>query len=461
MGVLIMKRALITLSITFALSACGGSGDYDGEFGGGGFAECSARDQNRQLISELRTNYLWNDELPSSINPADYSDVYQLLANVVPPRDTFSFILTEQEYEDRYINATFFGLGFGSMDDVANGVMRIRYVYQNSPAGRAGLTRGSEILSVNGVSISEWYQRISQGTATRADIFGPNEEGVEVALEWRRPDGTLDDDRLLKEEVETNTVMAVERLEQNGREIGYFVFDSFINRAEQDVNDAFDQFIGVDELIIDLRYNGGGLIRVANQIASQTAWHRVENETFITYQYNDNYSDQDIMFDLGAGIERLNLDRVVVLTTNASCSSSELVINSLAPFVEVVTVGQPTCGKPLGQQPTQICDKIVFAINFQTVNAEGFGDYFDGIQPTCQANDTVRTDWADPADPMLGEALHVLENGSCSATAVALKEDQAIATEGAMSLPGLESVVREQESRPQRHPLLDKWTTQH
>ena len=458
-----MKRSLVTLSIAFALSACGGSGDYDGEFSSGGFNQCSAQDQNRRLVSELRTNYLWNDELPSSINPADYADVYELLESVVPSRDVFSFILTEQEYEDRYINATFFGLGFGSMDDTANDVIRVRYVYQNSPAGRAGLTRGSEIISVNGVSISEWYERIDQGTAVRADIFGPNEAGIEVAMEWRRPDGTLDDDTLLKEEVETNTVMAIERFEQNGQEIGYFVFDSFINRAEQDVNNAFDEFIGVDELVIDLRYNGGGLIRIANQIASQTAWHRVEHETFITYQYNDNYSDQNVMFNLGAGIERLNLDRVVVLTTGASCSSSELVINSLSPFVEVVTVGQPTCGKPLGQQPTQICDKVVFAINFQTVNAEGFGDYFDGIQPTCRANDTVRTDWADPADPLLGEALYLLENGSCSVSSVALNLEPEMSVDGttSLSVPRSDAGLRERDPRPKRNPLLDKWTSHH
>ncbi|MCC5880921.1 MAG: peptidase S41 [Idiomarina sp.] len=455
-----MQRSLIALSIALTLTACGGSSSDDDDV----FGQCTAQDQNRQLISELRDNYLWNDELPSTIDPRDYANVYQLLADVVPPRDRFSFILTEQEYEDIYINATFFGLGFGRQDDVPNGVIRVRYVYQNSPAGRAGLTRGSEITSVNGVAMSVWYQRLQQGSATWDDVFGPNEEGVEVALEWRRPDGAMDDDVLLKEEVETNTVMAVERFQQGEQDIGYFVFDSFINRAAQDVNDAFDQLIGVDELVIDLRYNGGGLIRVANQIASQTAWHEVEHETFVTYQFNDNYDDQSVLFDLGQGIERLNLDRVVVLTTAASCSASELVINSLTPFIDVVTVGQPTCGKPVGQQPTPICDKIIFAINFQTVNAEGFGDYFDGLEPTCQANDTVRTDWGDPADPLLGEALYVLANGSCSATsasAAVLKAEGAEQGSQSFSLPQSEAVVREVTDKPERHPLLDKWTKQH
>lgn len=457
-----MQRSLITLGVTLALTACGGSSSSD-DSSGNDFAQCSAQGQNQQLITELRKDYLWNDELPSTINASDYPDVYHLLYDVLPQHDRFSFILTEQEYEDIYINATLFGLGFGREDDLDNGVIRVRYVYQNSPAERAGLTRGSEIYKVNGVLMSEWYQLLQQGRATWEDIFGPDQEGVEVALEWRLPDGNLADDTLLKKEVETNTVMAVERFQQNEQEIGYFVFDSFINRAEQDVNNAFDQLIGVDELVIDLRYNGGGLIHVANQIASQTAWDSVEHETFVTYQFNDNYDDEHMLFDLGKGIERLNLDRVVVLTTGASCSSSELVINSLTPFIEVVTIGEPTCGKPVGQQPEQICDKILFAINFQTVNADGYGDYFGGIQPTCRANDTVRTDWGDPADPLLGEALHVLANDSCSASAVAMAAmpASAITKSMSMSLPQSETVIKADRPRPQQHPLLEKWTKQH
>ena len=452
------KRTLVAISLAVTLSACGGSSDNDSA-NSGNPGQCTALDQNQRLVSELRQNYLWNKELPTNIDPSAYANVYKLLNQVLPPRDTFSFILTEQEYRDIYINATFFGLGFGRQDDTNAGVIRVRYVYQNSPAGRAGLTRGSEIVAVNGTSMATWYQRLANGTANWMDIFGADVAGVEVAIEWRRPDGQHDSAILRKEEVETNTVMAVERFAQNQQEIGYFVFDSFINRAEQDVNHAFDQLMDVDELIIDLRYNGGGLISVANQIASQASWHAVENEIFVTYQYNDNYPDRSVLFDLGRGIERLNLDRVVVLTTGASCSASELVINSLAPFVEVVTVGQPTCGKPVGQQPTQICDKIVFAINFQTTNADGYGDYFNGLQPTCTAIDTVRTDWGDPNDPLLGEALYYLDSGTCSAGAQMLS---AAAQEFSINTQIDSSVVlRDGRGQEIRHPLLNKWHSHH
>lgn len=147
---MMLQRTFLALSVSFALVACGGSSSSDDFVG-----QCTAQDQNQRLIENLQQEYLWNDELPSSIDPSAYPDVYALLNDVIPPRDRFSFILTEQEYEDMYINAVFFGLGFGREDDIDAGVIRVRYVYQDSPAERAGLTRGSEITHIDGVEMSE------------------------------------------------------------------------------------------------------------------------------------------------------------------------------------------------------------------------------------------------------------------------------------------------------------------
>jgi len=138
----------------------------------------------------------------------------------------------------------------------------------------------------------------------------------------------------------------------------------------------------IDEMILDLRYNGGGLIRVAGQLSTQIAGAAVEGEVFVDYKHNDKQQGQNrtSYFSLGAGIEKMDLDKVVVLTSRGSCSASELVINALEPFINVVTVGDNTCGKPVGMYPTDVCDYVVFAINFETVNAEGTGGYFDGLE---------------------------------------------------------------------------------
>ncbi|MCC5854849.1 MAG: peptidase S41 [Idiomarina sp.] len=407
-------------------------------------ASCSQAQKNIQFFDFMQNDYFWNDRIPSGIQPVGYPSLSALLNDMKIPEDNFSFIISEQEYLDRFVNAVFFGFGFGRRDRVDLGVMQIRYVYENSPADEIGLRRGDEITAVNGRSVAEWYQRIMSGASTFEDMFGPNEEGVRVDVSWRRPDGTQLSANMDKRQVEANTVMATERFEVDGRDVGYFVFDTFVNRSEADLNAAYDALDGVDELVIDLRYNGGGLIRVANQLASQAAWDSVENEVFLTYLYNANYQPDTIRFNLGQGITRLNVDRVYVLTTGASCSASELVINALTPFVEVHTIGERTCGKPVGQRPAQICDEIAFTINFQTVNAEGFGDYFDGLPVTCPANDTIVGDWGNPNDPLLATALHHLREGSCPGGATAQQFE-----------PLQQSPVTPRYG----HPLLDKFRT--
>lgn len=438
------KLNLLSGIVILSLTGCF-SGSSSTNFAG---HQCSVGQQNRTLINELEQNYLWNNELPSNINPDQYAGMRELLAAVTPEQDTFSFIMTQQQYEDIYINASFVGLGFSTDYNSEEMAARIRYVYDNSPADNAGLTRGSRLTRIGDRSIEEWFDLVDSGQATWNDAFGPAQEGFEVYLEWERVDGTLDDGYLLKQDVDTNTIMAVERFQVEDKDVGYFVFDSFINRAASDINAAFDQMQDVDELVIDLRYNGGGLIRIANQIASQTSWQQVENETFVTYEFNDNYDDQSILFNLGAGIETLDLDRVVVLTTGSSCSASELIVNGLSPFVDVVTVGDTTCGKPVGQYPTEICDDVLFAVNFQSVNALGFGDYFDGIAPTCPATDTIETDWADPADPLLAEAFHYLQNGQCSASAQKQEEEMQFLQRSLTETPQL---------KERSNPLLEKY----
>ncbi|WP_194755939.1 S41 family peptidase [Aliidiomarina indica] len=436
-------------ALPFLLVACGGTESaFTGESPLLNNGQCSVSAQNQRLKTFMERSYLWNTDMPTNVNPNNYNSIYAMLDALRAPQDIFSFILTEQEYRDRFVDAVFFGFGFGRRDNVDEGVIEIRYVYANSPAEQAGLNRGDRITAVENVSMAEWFSRISAGTATFTDVFGPNEDGIERRIDWVEPDGTERSEIVRKTQVETNTVMATERFQVDNKDVGYFVFDSFLQRSEVDLNNAFDQLIGVDELVIDLRYNSGGLVRVANQLASQAAWNTVENEVFVTFQYNDNFNDQDVLFNLGPGIERLNVNRVYVLTTQQSCSSSELVINSLDPHIEVVTIGAPTCGKPVGQQPTQICDKIIYAITFQTVNSAGFGDYFDGLPVTCAASDTIVGDWGDSGDPLLATAFHHIENGSCGAMG-ALAHDELLMSIEAERLPLTQD------------PILTKFETRH
>lgn len=112
----------------------------------------------------------------------------------------------------------------------------------------------------------------------------------------------------------------------------------------------------------------------------------------------------------------LELTRLVVITSGASASASELVINALRPFKAVLTVGDRTYGEPVGQYAIPFCDKIFAPVSFTIRNANDEGDYYDGFAPHCPAPDDINDSLGDPAERVLVEALTVAKTGSCSST---------------------------------------------
>lgn len=418
------------------LASCGGGSDD----GAPSADACSVVEQNSYFLDYMRENYFWYEDIPSNIEPSDYASVDALLDAIRSPRDRFSYVLTEQEYQERFVNAEYVGFGFSTRVDGSR--LFINYVFDDSPADLAGLSRADEILAIDGVAVASL---ITSGNLNAA--LGPNDEGVSVTLRWQKPDGSEQTDVVSKTAVETNTVLATERFALAGKDVGYYVLNSFIDRTGADLNGAYDQLAGVDELIIDVRYNGGGLIRYANQAATQAAGNNVIGNPFVSLIYNDKNTDRNntSLFQLVDGVQQLDLDRVFVLTTGASCSSSELIINGLKPYIDVVVIGQPTCGKPVGQSPQPFCDKRSFVINFETVNADGEGRYFDGLEPQCRASDVIVGDWGAAGDPLLDEAKHYINFANCSASAQSTSQ---------------RSVAAKQAGEQQRSSLLEQWRSE-
>jgi carboxyl-terminal processing protease len=412
-------KGILGLVTLLLLIGCGGSTvNSDGNTGGNPVGVCQQSTINAKIFCALEKNYLWYKDLPSNVNPSAYSSPAALLEAVKAPHDRYSFIMTEQDYYDRYIDATFFGYGFANRPNADNSAYVVSYVYSDGSAAENGLRRGDKIIEIEGVSVTEWLRRLAAGSATNDDIFGENKDGVMRQFVWQKPNGDIITADFIKGNVTTNTVLHTEVKIRGEQRIGYLVFNSFIELSETELEQAFNYFQqqNVTEIVLDLRYNGGGLIRVANQLASHLALPSLLNKVFVKYQYNDKNSSKNTttLFSLGQGNTALDLPRVVALTTPASCSSSELVINSLAPFIDVVQIGETTCGKPVGQQPELIDGYVLFAINFQTVNALDQGEYFDGLVPNCQVADQVLGDWGVNEDPLLAEALYYLEHEQCS-----------------------------------------------
>jgi carboxyl-terminal processing protease len=232
--------------------------------------------------------------------------------------------------------------------------------------------------------------------------------------------------------------------------VGYLLFNDHIATAEEALLDAVDQLAsaGIDELVLDIRYNGGGYLAIASQVAYMIAGDaRTAGRTFEEIQFNDKHPSTDPVtgqplqpypfLDSTAGfsslpsgtpLPALNLERVVVITGPNTCSASEAIMNSLRGVdVEVIQIGSTTCGKPYGFYPTDNCGTTYFTIQFRGVNDTGFGDYTDGFSPDntatiagepvpgCSVADDFENALGDPLEKRFHSALTYLENGSCPA----------------------------------------------
>src|SRR5690606_22030988 len=166
---------------------------------------------------------------------------------------------------------------------------------------------------------------------------------------------------------------------------------------------------------LDLRYNGGGLVNVAVHLASLIGGALTAGQPFATYAHNDRneFRNETLRFE-SLESPPLALDRLIVITTRSSASASELVINALRPFMPVVTIGDATYGKPVGQYMIEFCDKVLAPVSFSLRNANDEGDYFGGFLPTCTAADDIGRDLGDTAEASLAEAFHFLRTGECS-----------------------------------------------
>jgi hypothetical protein len=180
-----------------------------------------------------------------------------------------------------------------------------------------------------------------------------------------------------------------------------------------------------------MRYNGGGLLYIASELAYMIGGQATAGKTFERPVYNDKtpagsaipFRSTAYGFSVPAGraLPTLGLKRVTVLTTSDTCSASEAVINGLRGVdVQVDLIGGTTCGKPYGFTPTDNCGTTYFSIQFQGVNAKNFGDFADGFAPTCNVADDMTHALGDPAEGVLAAALSYRATNTCPATTAAL-----------------------------------------
>jgi len=394
------------LSLALALAFFGGAGSVSAQ------TDCSVGGQTGFVRGILQEYYLWNDQLPdpdpeSFPSPEAYLDAVRFR-----PLDTsFSYITSKAAQDAFYSDSSFIGFGFSSSQTGAAEV-RITQVFPDSPASEAGLARGDRILEVDGRPIGEV---IAAGGLSAA--LGPGEVGLTSELLFVNPLGRERRELLVKRIVRIPTVSQVEIYEIGRRRVGYVHFRNFVRPSYGALDLAFQELskADVNDLVLDLRYNGGGLIDVAEHLAGLVGGISATGRVFTELRHNDRNSFRNRFYRFPEPPSwALELSRVAIITSPASASASELLVMGLRPFIPMVLVGGTTFGKPVGQYSFEFCEKVLVPVSFRYVNALGEGDFFGGIDPDCPAPDDLEHPLGNPGEGSLGEALHWLAAGSCS-----------------------------------------------
>ncbi len=365
------------------------------------------------IYSIMKDWYLWYDHVPV-VNTKAFSTPEALLDTLIyKPIDRWSFIITQKEYEDYFVQGTMYGHGFSFKLDAENH-FRIAFVFQNSDLYKFGVRRSWIIEKINGTV---------PDTSNIFDLLGPNEAGIQNTFLFKKPDSTEITGTFTKKEVTENMVLYRDTLHVENKIVGYIVFEAFLADAETELNEAFDYFIqnGVTELVLDLRYNGGGELNIAQYLASMIGGDVANNMPFAILTYNSKHLNSNMTYNITVNSRTLNLNRLFTITTGGTASASEAVINGLRPFMNVYMIGSQTDGKPTGMNVFQLnnYNYVLAPVTFKLTNKNNYGDYFDGLPVDKQEIDDIYHDFGDRNEACLNQALYYIKNGSFSASAKA------------------------------------------
>jgi carboxyl-terminal processing protease len=405
------KILIFFLLTSLLLSCSGGGGGGDNRFD----PECTIEKQNQYVHELLLDVYYWYREVDPVINYADFDSPQQTLDFLkYEALDRFSYIADAAEFNSIFEAGQYLGFGFSLLTE-SDGTVWIRFIFDDSSAGRAGLQRGDQILSINGQTVVE----ISDAFAWNNVLGSDEEEGYTISMLVRKQDGTTVTTSMEKSIVNINTVLHSSVINTGSESVGYMVYESFISTSNAEFERVFNTFntAGVTKLILDLRYNGGGSGDVATNLASYLKPVSTnDTEELVTLIYNDKYQFINETLYLSPMINSLNLDQLIIITSEQTCSASEMIISGLDPYLDVKTVGSTTCGKPVGMNGFEYCGNIILPVTFSVENVNDVGEYFDGLPVDCPADDDVSFDFGDSLDPMLSQALYLSQNNTCQIT---------------------------------------------
>jgi len=354
--------------------------------------------------------YLWYESLPS-VDLTSFKTPDDYINKVRYIKDRWSFTMTYTDMVKLLENGETTGWGAGlGFDNL--GILRILYVYNNSAMGKAGFKRGWQIKGMNGRTIAA----MSDSEINTA-LNNPSNSFVLI-----KNDGTESTAELTQGAIEINSVQYSTVFARGAKKIGYLVFSDFLGSSVKELNTVFDGFSaqGVTDLILDLRYNGGGTLDCADSLVAMLAGKPNHNLVYNTLTYNNKHIRMGYQSVIGLKSNSVQLNNLVVITTSSTASASELVISGLKPYMNMKLIGSVTHGKPVGMNiegDTKL-NIAVAPICFRNVNSQGYSDYFEGIPVDFAVVDNVTQDWGEPSDACLLAALNYISLGTIGSISV-------------------------------------------
>ena len=410
-------------------------------------------DENNFLRSYSNDTYLWYDEIVDPdpelySNPLAYFELLKTTAITPSGRDKDKFHFTYDSNDWYRLSQSGVSSGYGAQWVLLSATpprnVFVAYIEVGSPATIAGLARGAEVLEVDGVDIDADTQ--AEVDTINAGLF-PSDAGESHTF-LIRDQGAIATRSIMMTSANI-TSDPVQNVQVLSGGVGYMLFNDHIATAEEALVDAITQLrdAPINDLILDLRYNGGGLLAIASQLAYMIAGNvPTAGRAFETIQFNDKHPITDPVtgnplspipfYDVTLGhgnlpqnqaLPTLDLSRVFIITGAGTCSASEAIINGLLGVdVEVIQIGSTTCGKPYGFYPTDNCGTTYFTIQFRGVNQKNFGDYTDGFsaanQPGagtvvqgCSVADDFTKLLGDPLEGRLAATLTYRDTTTCPA----------------------------------------------
>ncbi|WP_339905344.1 S41 family peptidase, partial [uncultured Cyclobacterium sp.] len=376
------------------------------------------------ILETMQEWYYWNDQLPTVVNIDSYGSNEELLYNLMYLQyDRWSYLTTKDDFEKAFTGQNAgHGVGFGLN---ASNELFISFVYKESPAGQDGWKRGWQILEINGQPISSY----KTNGGYNFDL-GENRAGISNSFTFKLPDGSTTTRTSIKDNYQANSVLHKEIIEQRDKKIGYWVYNSFkatpnlspTRSVEVEETLKYFEEGSINELIIDLRYNGGGSVDVAEQIMNALVPAAANGKLMYTNDFNPVKESLNDSYNFER-TNNLTLDKLVVITSRGSASSSELLINCLKPYMEVTLVGEQTYGKPVGSFPLSSFNNVLdqnnvelVPITFAIANATGQAAYYDGFPADILAADDPSVNWGNQEDERLSAAISYLLYGSLGTT---------------------------------------------